>query len=152
MGGSCKKDTGGTCGWFSCAGSRNAECQSSKCMCAGDTCAQGGKCVEPQNLFAAGRNATRNDDMTLAERQEIQKYEDWKVMVNVAVFAAWVGAATGVLLAGAFFLRQDLQPRRCWPRGKAHGQWRPRVRERFVGTRGLPSLARRDLSRWLDRF
>merc|ERR1711972_86579 len=109
--GSCKKDTGGTCGWFSCSSSRNADCQSSKCMCTGDKCAQGGRCVEPENLLAAGRNATRNDDMTLAEREEIQKYEDWKVMVNVAVFAAWVGVATGVLLSGAFFLRRKIRSR-----------------------------------------
>jgi len=80
-------------------------------MCTGDKCVQGGKCVEPQNLLAAGGNATRNDDMTLAEREEIQKYEDWKIMVNVAVFAAWVGAATGVLLAGAFFLRRKIRSR-----------------------------------------
>lgn len=41
------KDTTGTCSYFGCASSRNAQCDtvSGKCICAADKCANDGKCV-----------------------------------------------------------------------------------------------------------
>eukprot|EP00930_Biecheleria_cincta_P062276 TRINITY_DN4775_c0_g1_i2.p1 TRINITY_DN4775_c0_g1~~TRINITY_DN4775_c0_g1_i2.p1 ORF type:complete len:586 (-),score=54.45 TRINITY_DN4775_c0_g1_i2:544-2301(-) len=42
----CSLDTGGTCRVSSCYSSRNATCQSRRCLCGAGTCAVGGACVQ----------------------------------------------------------------------------------------------------------
>merc|ERR1712203_282921 len=52
----CTKETGGTCSWFGCDGSRNAFCDIDhgyKCICDSQKCAIRGQCVKP-NYYVAG--------------------------------------------------------------------------------------------------
>lgn len=107
-GGGCDTSTGGTCGWFGCDTSRNSQCVGGKCVCRDGQCANNGVCTSPPgDLLAASTNAT--NDMSLAEMEELRKYDDWKVMMNMVGFATWVGAATGVLVGGALLLRRKFR-------------------------------------------
>mmetsp|Transcript_30748 Transcript_30748/g.57607 ORF Transcript_30748/g.57607 Transcript_30748/m.57607 type:complete len:373 (+) Transcript_30748:34-1152(+) len=43
----CVADTGGSCGWMSCAASRGkTKCSNQKCLCANGYCADEGKCIK----------------------------------------------------------------------------------------------------------
>jgi len=107
--GACSTDTGGTCGYFGCGSSRNAQCSNGKCVCAPGQCAVDGACQAQGSLsLAAGSNST-NGAMTFAEMEEVRKYDNWMVTMNVVAFTMWIGAAAAVLLFGAFLLRRKLR-------------------------------------------
>merc|ERR1712217_335970 len=107
----CTRQTGGTCGYFGCAHSRNSKCVEGKCVCPHGLCSRNGRCEMPMEAEALYLNSTVAQSEFLVSA-EVQREEDWEIAVNLMV-AAFVASTVFAALVGSLVLtRRALKNRK----------------------------------------